>query len=124
MISMNSNDSTLVEGINMAADAIIHNAGYGCMEDRILARHEAVERFFPEADELRARGIDVVKLVDCIEKKLIICKLFGDTVENLSADELNGALEHLLENHAARKAHRSIGQRRAHLEGTCSCCVA
>lgn len=127
MISMNiqNQGSNLVADYSsMAADIVVDNAGYPDAAHAALARYEQVDRYFPTADELRSRGIDVENLAACIEKGLIVCKHFGQTVANLSVDDLNGALEHLLENHAARKAHRSRHQRHLHLQGRCDCRVA
>ncbi len=106
----------------MWADSIVDDAGYASPEDLILSRHEHVDRLFPNSDELRARGVDVEKLAACIEQKLIVLEHFGDTVENLSVEELNGALEHLLEGNEAWLAHPDDALDRAmHHQGCCSC---
>lgn len=108
---------------DMWADAIIHDAGYATSEDLILSRHEHVERLFPDSDELRNRGVDVLKLAACLQEGLIVVEYFNDTLKSLTADELNGAFEHLLEGSEAYKAHPDDAlDRSLHLQGCCGCC--
>ena len=107
------------------ADSIVDDAGYASKEDLLLSRHEEVERLFPTADELRARGVDLVKLAACFQENLIIRNLFNDTLNSLTVDELNGALEHLLEASEAFRAHPDDAlDRSMHYRGCCNCRVA
>lgn len=80
------------------------------------------DRLFPTADELRKKGVDVAKLAVCIKEGLIVLADFGDDIRNLSSEELNGALEHLLERSEAYKAHSGdIMGHFMHLDGACGC---
>ena len=107
----------------MWADAVINDAGYATRTDLVLSRYEHVERFFPNADELRERGVDVMKLAACLQEGLIVVEHFNDTINSLSVDELNGALEHLLEGSEAYRAHPDDAlDRSMHLQGCCGCC--
>lgn len=113
------------EDVNqMWAEKIVDEAGYADSTEEILARHEHVERFFPTAEELSGQGIDIVKLAACLQADLIVVAEFGSTVKSLPADELNAALEHLLEMSAdeAYRAHPHDAIDRAmHREGCCGC---
>ena len=107
------------------ADAVIDNAGYASIQDRVLAFHNepGITRRFPTADEFRARGVDVVKLAACIEEGLFVVESFGGTVQRLSTDDLNGSLENLLEASEAYQAHPTDALDRAmHRQNCCGCC--
>lgn len=104
------------------ADSVIDDAGYRDKVDQVLARLENVDRLFPTADELRSMGIDTVKLAACLQEGLIVREFFNDTIESLSVEDLNGALEHLLEGSEAYKAHPEDAlDRSMHLQGCCCC---
>lgn len=104
------------------ADSIVDDAGYASIVDLVLSRHEHVEWLFPSSSELRDLGVDVVKLATCLQEGLIVREFFNDTVNNLSVEDLNGALEHLLEGSEAYKAHPDDAlDRSMHYAGCCHC---
>lgn len=78
-------------------DAIIDQYRFGDRADRALALFEDEDglALFPDADVLRSRGIDVALVADMLEAGMIQAESFGDTLRNLSVDDLNGALENL-----------------------------
>ncbi|MBX9573983.1 MAG: hypothetical protein K2X77_34120 [Candidatus Obscuribacterales bacterium] len=81
------------------------------------------DRLFPTADELRSKGVDVAKLAVCIKEGLIVLAEFGNDLKRTSVEELNGALEHLLERSVAYQAHpHDLMDRFMHLDGgSCGC---
>jgi hypothetical protein len=104
------------------ADSVIDDAGYHDEVDRVLSRLENVERLFPTAEQFRAMGVDTVKLAACLQEGLIVREFFNDTVNSLSVEDLNAALEHLLEGSDAFKAHPDDAlDRSMHLQGCCGC---
>jgi hypothetical protein len=67
-------------------------------------------------------GVDTVKLAACLQEGLIVREFFNDTVNSLSVEDLNAALEHLLEGSDAFKAHPDDAlDRSMHLQGCCGC---
>lgn len=81
----------------LRVDSIIDQYRFADRGDRALALFEDEDglALFPDADELRDRGIDVALLADMLEAGMIQADSFGDTLRNLSVDDLNGALENL-----------------------------
>lgn len=87
------------------------------------------KQHFPNSAELRDRGVNVELLAACITAKLVVVEFFAETVETLSTDDLNGALENLIERNAdhrdAYRKHPKDGlARAAHLNGHCCTCHA
>jgi len=81
----------------LRVDSIIDQHRFADRGDRALALFENEDglALFPDADELRDRGINVSLLADMLEAGKVEADSFGDTLRNLSVDDLNGALEHL-----------------------------
>lgn len=107
------------------AVSIVNDAGYATREDLVRSHREEVKRLFPTASELRARGVDVVNLAACFRENLIVRESFNDMVKSLPVNELNHALDHLLEGSEAFRAHPDDALDRAmHIQGCCSCRAA
>lgn len=94
---LTSQVAELISNDEQRVDAIIDQYRFADRTDRALALFEDEEglALFPDADALRDRGIDVALLADMLEAGMIQVDSFGDTLRNLSADDLNGALENL-----------------------------
>ena len=98
------------------ADAVVNLAGSR------LPDVQDDDRLFPTADDLRKKGVDVPKLAVCIKAGLIDLAQFEHDYVRLSVDDLNCALEHLLEGSDAHKAHpHDLMEHFMHLAGSCGC---
>jgi hypothetical protein len=118
-----STSMTLRDVLEMAAESTIDHARFTSTPDRILARYEDVPALFPSADELTAKGADIVDIGNALDAGLdpvafgkaielgldlrafcaaYLCgglhvEHFAGMVESLDMETLNGALEQVVE---------------------------
>jgi hypothetical protein len=125
---------SLADALDESISARLEAHRYGSDVDRILARHEDVDALFPDADELRTLGLDVVRLADALDAGLD-AELFGKVLgQGLQIDGFNAALEdginiptynegmsHLVDQHDLLRLHPDAVERTLHLHGECSC---
>lgn len=90
---------TLSDAEEALVDNVIDRRRFESEADRVLARYEDEEglALFPDADSLRARGIDVARLAALLEIGLVRADGLDDMLHSLSVDDVNTALEHLFD---------------------------
>lgn len=119
--------------LEMWADAIIDNHRFADRTDRALSLVEDVDTLFPDAEELRAQGADVVMVAQALEAGLnpaafglalsngLDLPAFMQTLREQHIDTINEGLEHRNEQHQLEELHPDIVDRILHQHGECSC---
>jgi hypothetical protein len=125
---------SIADALDEALSTRLDAHRYGTLADRVLARYEDVDARFPGSEELKAMGVDIVRLADALDAGLD-ADLFGKVLgQGLDIDGLNATLEngidipsfneglsHLVDVHELHQLHPDPVDRTMHLHGECSC---
>lgn len=137
MSNMNSNKNSLVaalattarEHVEMAAESIIDAHRFADLTDRVLARFEDVDALFPSADELTAKGGDIVVIADALSAGLNPVEFgraikagfelseFAGLIERNNMEDVNSGLSHFADAAEEVALHPDVLDRIAALHG-------